>query len=353
MSSRGATAAASFTFDEGRAAIEPPEARGLERDEVRLLVAGSGHLHHSRFRDVGSWLRAGDLLVVNTSTTLPAAVDGRRRKQPVVVHFSSQLDDGTWVVELRLPDGSGPVLDAVEGEAVALRGGGMIELLAGHVRIETGSRRRLWRACVQVSQDVESFLAANGRPISYGYLRAQWPLEAYQTVFARHPGSAEMPSAARPFTHRLVTELVTGGVTLAPILLHAGVSSLETHELPQAERFRVPAPTARLVELTRRNGGRVIAVGTTATRALETVSRGDGTVEAGAGWTDLILGPDRPARVVDGLVTGWHPPGASHLLLLEAIAGAELVREAYDAALESNYLWHEFGDSCLLLPQHV
>jgi S-adenosylmethionine:tRNA ribosyltransferase-isomerase len=159
-----------------------------------------------------------------------------------------------------------------------------------------------------------------------------------------------MPSAGRPFSERLVTGLVAGGVVIAPVTLHTGVSSLEAHEPPQPERFRVPATTARLVNQTRSAGRRVVAVGTTVTRALETVAATDGTVTPGAGWTDLVLGPDRPARAVTGLVTGWHEPGASHLLLLTAVAGQTLVERAYAEAAGSGYLWHEFGDSCLLLP---
>jgi len=142
---------------------------------------------------------------------------------------------------------------------------------------------------------------------------------------------------------------VAGGVVIAPVSLDAGVSSLEAGEPPVAERYLVPPATARLVNLTKRSGGRVIAVGTTVTRALETVADDEGRVNAGAGWTDLVLDPGRPARVVDGLVTGWHAPGASHLLLLEAVAGAELVAAAYREALRMGYLWHEFGDSALLL----
>jgi S-adenosylmethionine:tRNA ribosyltransferase-isomerase len=197
---------------------------------------------------------------------------------------------------------------------------------------------------------VASWLASSGRPIAYDYVPRHWPLASYQTVFAREPGSAEMPSAGRPFTDRLLTDLVTRGVALAPVLLHTGVSSLERGEPPLPEWFRVPAATARLVESTRRAGGRIVAVGTTVTRALESVAAADGSVAAGEGWTDLVLGPDRPARVVDGLVTGWHEPGASHLLLLEAVAGARLVQSAYLAAASAGYLWHEFGDSALLLP---
>ncbi|WP_326946751.1 S-adenosylmethionine:tRNA ribosyltransferase-isomerase [Amycolatopsis sp. NBC_01307] len=317
-------------------ASAPPEARGVARDEVRLLVASPSAVHHTVFSALGDHLRPGDLLVVNTSGTLPAAIDARRGGRPVVVHFSTELADGAWVVELRAP--GGPLLDGRPGERLDLPGGASLTLLAEHVP----GQARLWRAAASVP--VPGLLAASGRPIRYGYVPRAWPLSDYQTVFAREPGSAEMPSAARPFTDALVTRLVTDGVLVAPLLLHTGVSSLETGEPPQAERFRVPVTTAALVSWVRTRGGRVIAVGTTAARALE--SAFDGPAE---GWTDLVLGPDRPARVVDGIVTGLHAPDASHLLLLEAVAGPELVQRAYDAAVERRYLWHEFGDVSLLL----
>src|SRR5205823_9431625 len=176
------------------------------------------------------------------------------------------------------------------------------------------------------------------------------PLAAYQSVFARSPGSAEMPSAGRPFTPELVTDLVVAGVVIAPITLHAGVASLEAGEPPLPERFTVPEPTAQLVNLTRAEGRRVVAVGTTCTRALESAADAGGTVRPRHGWTDLVLGTGHPARIVNGLVTGWHDPEASHLALLEAVAGKELVRAAYLEAEKAGYLWHEFGDSCLLLP---
>ena len=342
-------------------AAEPPEARGLERDEVRLLVAHPGRLRHARFRDIGDVLEPGDLLVVNVSATLPAAVDAiRHGRGPVTVHFSTAWSAATWIVELRRPDGSGPVRDGVPGETVDLPGAARLRLIAAPVRgphrfavvgcgIRGMDESRLWVARVDVDGPVEAYLAAHGRPIAYGYIPDRWPLSAYQTVFAAEPGSAEMPSAGRPFTAQLVARLISRGVVVAPVLLHAGVSSLEAGEEPQAERFRVPPATAALVAHTRRQGGRVIAVGTTVTRALETVARSDGSISAGEGWTDLVLGSERPARVVDGLLTGWHAPDAPHLRLLEAVAGLSLVREAYQEALEAGYLWHEFGDSCLLL----
>jgi S-adenosylmethionine:tRNA ribosyltransferase-isomerase len=268
------------------------------------------------------------------------------------VHLATELPDGDWVVELRAGDrATGPLRDGEQGERVRVDGGAF-ELVEPYPDPEAHAPR-LWRARVDVPRPVTSWLRRHGQPIAYDYVPRHWPLASYQTVFAREPGSAEMPSAGRPFTDRLVTDLAVAGVAVAPVLLHTGVSSLEKGEPPLPERYRVAETTARLVAATRRAGGRVVAVGTTVTRALETVAGPDGTVSAGAGWTDLVLGPERPARVVDGLVTGWHEPGASHLLLLEAVAGTALVRAAYDAAARSGYLWHEFGDSALLLPDRA
>ncbi len=348
-----------FALPGGLAATEPPEARGLRRDGVRLLVAGGDGIAHARFRDLGSYLEPGDLLVVNTSATVHAAIDGRTEDgQPVVVHVAARLDDDTWVVELRTPGvAKHPLLDARAGLQVELPGAAVLTLDAPHAgRGPDGSAgTRLWRARAQVGAgSLRELLARAGRPISYGYLRGRWPLAAYQTVFATEPGSAEMPSAGRPFSTELVTALVSSGIGFAPVVLHTGVSSLERGEQPPPERFRVPAPTARAVDAVRRVGSRVIAVGTTVVRALESAVGPDpgrrATVVASGGWTDLVLGPDRPALVVDGLVTGLHEPEASHLLLLEAVAGAALVQRAYDEAVARRYRWHEFGDSCLLLP---
>lgn len=346
-----AAPATRFELPPELSAAEPPEARGLARDGVRLLVVEPSRVRHARFRDIGRFLDPGDLLVVNTSRTLTAAVDGLRSDgMPVVVHFSTPLDDGTWIVELRnAPRAATPILDAGRRERVKLPGGASMTLLSP-AGAPTDRGVRLWKAALICCDDVTSYLSRHGRPITYGYVGGRWPSEAYQTVFADEPGSAEMPSAARPFSTELVTRLVTRGIMIAPILLHTGVSSLEANEPPPSERFRVPPATARLVNWTRTAGGRVIAVGTTVTRALESAARSDGIVEAAEGWTDVVLGPDRPVRVVDGLLTGMHAPDASHLLLLEAVAGSTMVQRAYDAAVERRYLWHEFGDSCLFLP---
>ena len=343
MSGGLGTAALDFVLPDGLAATEPPPVR----DGVRLLVASAGGLAHARFGQLGEFLAAGDLVVVNTSATLAAAVDGHRPGAAVEVHFSAELDDGSWVVEVR-PAGvsDGPVAGLRPGEVITLAGGATLMM----DRPRPAGQDRLWRARPVIDGGVRLFLSRHGRPIRYAYVPCPWPLPEYQTVFAREPGSAEMPSAGRPFTERVVTDLITRGVTVAPVVLHTGVSSQEPGEPPQPERFRVPAATARLVNSAREAGGRVIAVGTTVTRALESAADPDGTVHARQGWTDLVLHPARPARAVTGLVTGWHPPGASHLDLLAAVAGTDLVGRAYAEALRAGYRWHEFGDSCLLLP---
>ncbi len=341
-----------FTFPDDRTATEPPEQRGLRRDGVRLMVATPAAIRHTSFYRLGDQLRAGDVLVVNTSATVPGQLDGARNGSAVVVHIANRLGDGTRVVELRTaPDASAPVLDGKVAERISLPAGGLLELIAPYPESgssPTGVGNRLWRGRVSVSQSLSGYLREHARPISYGYLNGSFPISAYQTIFALCPGSAEMPSAARPFSAELVARLVARGVIFAPITLHTGLSSQDAGEAPQPEWFEVSETTAHLVNSSRARGGRVIAVGTTATRAIESVARPDGIVAATSGWTDLVISPERPVRVVDGLITGWHNPEASHLLLVESVVGAELTQRAYDAAVAERYLWHEFGDSCLL-----
>jgi S-adenosylmethionine:tRNA ribosyltransferase-isomerase len=339
-----------FELGEANIAHEPPEARGLRRDEVRLLVSvGDDAPVHAGFRDLPSFLGEGDLLVVNTSATVPAALDGVLHDRPVVVHVSTALPGDLWLIEVRGPLAGGSsepafVAPGHAGSSVVLRAGGVVHLLAPF----TGSQR-LWVASFDLDRAVVDHLGRYGRPIRYRYVPHDWPLATYQSVFARDPGSAEMPSAARPFTPDVVVDLVRRGVAIAPVLLHTGVSSLEGHEAPYPERYRVSSATASLVNAVHTAGRRVVAVGTTVVRALGTVTDDRGTVHPGEGWTELVVTPERPPRAVDGLLTGWHEPEASHLLMLEAVAGAPVIRDAYGAAHVAGYLWHEFGDSHLLI----
>jgi S-adenosylmethionine:tRNA ribosyltransferase-isomerase len=334
-----------FDLPTSREADSPPESRGLARDEVRMLVASPDRLRHRQVRDLPAALHPGDLLVVNTSATLPAAVD--LLDDDRFLHVSTQLDDGDWVVELRRADNSGPSTGTT-GAVLRLPGGLVLRVRGPH----PAGQDRLWRATPDPWADRTAYLTGHGRPVSYSYVRGEWPLEARQNVYAEVPGSAEMPSAGRPLSDRVLVRLMARGVVVAPVVLHTGVSSQETHEPPQPEQYVVPEATARLVASTRAAGRRVVGVGTTVVRALETVADRRGRVHAAAGWTSLVLGPDRPARVVDGLLTGLHEAEASHLDLLRAVAGDALVEQAYRAVTHGPraYLWHEFGDTMLFLP---
>lgn len=325
-----------FALDAALEAREPAEVRGASRSDVRMLVSDkdSGAISHHRFEDLPGLIHPGDLLVVNNSTTLPASVPTKHGRR---VHFSSSRPDGSWLVELR--DGPGPYLGEAAGGAVHLPGGVVL-------RLEERFGRRLWVTRPPVAS-VPEYLARHGKPIRYSYIDRDWPVSAYQTAFATVPGSAEMPSAARPFTADLVTRLVSAGVGIAPITLHTGVASLESDEDPYPEWFEVGAHTARAVNAARESGGRVIAVGTTAVRALESAVE-NGRVRAASGHTDRIIAPRTPPEVVDGLLTGLHEPRSTHLAMLEALCDTGLLRESYEAAIDAGYLWHEFGDVHLI-----
>jgi S-adenosylmethionine:tRNA ribosyltransferase-isomerase len=337
-----------FVLPPGSEATVPPEARGLARDEVRMAVVTTERTHHRQAKELPLWLAPGDLLVVNTSATLPSALEVQRQGCTWGLHVSTELDDGAWVVELRRPGNAGPGRPE-PGEVLRLPGGVRLRVAEPH----PAGQARLWRATTLPAVDRVAYLRRHGQPIRYPYLHRAWPIEDLQNVYAAVPGSAEMPSAGRPLSREVLVDLMSLGVVIAPLVLHTGVASQESHEPPQPEWLSVPVSTARLVNLTRAAGGRVVAVGTTVVRALETAASPEGSVSPYDGWTSLVLSSARPARVVSGLLTGLHEPEASHLDLLEAVAGEELVDRAYGdvtAPGAPHYLWHEFGDSMLLLP---
>lgn len=351
-----------FTLPARLEAAEPPEVRGLTRDAVRMLVssADSDTIAHSRFSDLPQWLSPGDLLVVNTSGTLKAALTARTRTgHRFELHLSTELPGNFRVVEVRRPGpvASLPFRDALAGAVFELEAGGVVNILAPYpLGGALNAPSRLWIAALELGSPVLSYLARFGSPIRYSYVNRSWPESMYQTVFATEPGSAEMPSAGRPFTAELVTRLVSAGIQIAPLLLHTGVASLEDHEPPYEEYFRVTSETADRVNSTKRAGRRVVAVGTTVVRALETVTDARGTSSAGEGWTSLVIGPERTLRAVNAMITGLHEPHATHLAMVEqviAAAGgdhpAEHLGRAYAEAQQAGYRWHEFGDSHLII----
>ncbi len=333
-----------FVVPGDREASGPPESRNLKRDRVRLMVAGEDGITHRRFTDLASFLHPGDLVVFNNSSTLPAAVVV---DDSLAIHFSTVQSGGLVVVEPRLPKGLASVpIGSVHPGRVRLPGPASVELLSPYPF--RSATRRLWLAAFESDVSLHGYLHRWGRPIRYGYVEDSYPIDAYQTVFATVPGSAEMPSAGRPFSGRVVSSLVNGGVALASVTLHTGVSSLEAGEPPYPEWFEVPETTAALVNHTRSRSGRVVAVGTTVVRALETAVDRLGVVHPLRSWTDLVIAPDHSMKAVDGLITGWHEPRSTHLAMLEAVAGRAVLTESYRAALDHGYLWHEFGDSLLL-----
>jgi S-adenosylmethionine:tRNA ribosyltransferase-isomerase len=336
----------------------PAEARGLARDEVRLMVSylSNNGVIHTQFRALPDFLNAGDLLVINTSGTLNAALSATRTDgTPLELHLSTHLPTDLWNVEVRQPDGitSRPFHEAIAGETLTLPAGATVTL---HTPCRPEHRRggptRLWIATLHLpdSLSLATYLGEYGFPIRYYYVEQPWPGDYYQTVYATEPGSAEMPSAGRAFTPELITRLVAKGVQIAPLILHTGVASLENHEPPYEEFYRVPLDTARQVNMARAAGKRVIAVGTTVVRALETVTDTEGTTHPGEGWTRLVINAERRLRAVNGLLTGLHEPEASHLAMLQALAGLEHLEITYGEALAQGYLWHEFGDLHLMLP---
>ncbi|HTT15352.1 MAG TPA: S-adenosylmethionine:tRNA ribosyltransferase-isomerase [Thermoplasmata archaeon] len=330
-----------------READRTPEDRGIERDHVRLLVSAGDADLDQRFSDLPDLLRPGDLLVVNLSATLPASLPASGRPGDFLVNLSTRYGPDLWVAEPRWAfDRPGPV-GLREGETLRIG-----DVPARIVSFYPGIPRL---AFVRTEGDLAAEMARSGRPIRYGYLAREYPLGDYQTVFARVPGSAEMPSAARPFSHRLVERLGARGVEFASIVLHAGVSSLETDAVaPGAspvypEPFEVPESTVRAVRRARARGGRVLAVGTTVVRALESAHDGCG-LRATRGFTSLYLRPPRAPRSVDGLLTGFHADRTTHLDLLAAFVDLARLAVSYRHARARAYLWHEFGDSQLILP---
>ena len=337
---------------------EPPEARGLERDEVRLMVShiSTNQVVHTRFRQIVDFLEPGDVLVINTSGTLNAALTARRSDGTrLELHLSTHLPTNRWVVEMRAYQDSRekttkPFYNIYPGESFELPAGGRVTLHTPYAPDHDHAVSRLWVATLNLPDPIHDYLNQHGFPIRYSYVKEGWPLSYYQTVFATEMGSAEMPSAGRAFTPDLLTRLIARGIQIAPLLLHTGVASTEHNEPVYEEYYRVEESTARLVNAAHLAHQRVIAVGTTVVRALETVTDSSGVTHPGEGWTDILITPQRGIRAVNGMLTGLHEPLSTHLAMLETLTGRQHLEITYKEALKERYLWHEFGDLHLILP---
>jgi S-adenosylmethionine:tRNA ribosyltransferase-isomerase len=387
--------AAPFRFDlpDDLAAPAPPEKRGLARDGVRLLAVdrGTGVLTHTRFPHIGGLLRPGDCLVFNASRTLPAALPARfaasgqdtmdalagtgsAAAPGLQLRLARRWENGDWSVlilagdqpwrgdlegaRLDLPGrhpgtGMGAVAAAVAPAPYGLAGKA-VPGLAATVLERDPHVDRLWKIRFsRQGQELMEALSRLGHPVRYWYADAPWDLDYYQTVYAREPGSVEMPSAGRAFTWELMQKLRRQGIGMAYLVLHAGLSSymdeaFDALHPASVEPFRLEAPAAAAINAAKARGGRILAVGTTVVRALESIADACGRVRAETGSTRLRITPGYTLKTVDGLLTGFHEPAASHLDLLTAFLPADKLLAVYRSALSERYLWHEFGDMNLI-----
>lgn len=333
----------------------PTEVRNINRDEVKLMVSNrkNDDIQHTQFKHIADYLDTGDVLVVNTSGTIKAALNIiLPNGQKGSIHLSNQLTDQQWLVEIRQNRGrqTKRFYDMEKDSIIPLTNDGIMHIIAPFYPPSIAAKHlQLWIVRFELPLPIFDYLNQYGLPIRYTHTPKHYPIDYYQTIFANEWGSAEMPSAGRAFTPEIITKLVIKGVQFAPILLHTGVASLELNEKPYPEFYKVSPTTASIINWAKQKGRRIIAVGTTAVRAIETVTNKAGKVQAGMDWTNLYITPERGLHTINGLLTGFHEPNASHLLMLSALAQATHLQKCYDTAIAQQYQWHEFGDLHLIL----
>jgi S-adenosylmethionine:tRNA ribosyltransferase-isomerase len=349
-----------FELPDELCATQPPEALGKMRDDVRLLVINRARQdwQHAEFSDLGNFLRKSDLLVFNRSRTLPAVLTGQEAgsNNTIQIRLAERLIDGSWLALLVC--GTDASLSAEQLFACGLHPQMEIEFADG-LRAEVLARDtripRLWRLRFNRSHSaLLEVLYKHGHPVWYEYLSDNWDIGFYQNVYASEPGSAEMPSAGRAFTWRMLFDLKRRGIRSTSILLHTGLSSYLDDELDarhpaSEEEYSIDGQAAEAINKARMSGGRIIAVGTTVVRALESAANEDGFVRETHDYTELKIHADHRLRCATGLITGLHEPRASHLDLLAAFLPPATLFDAYQDAIATRYLWHEFGDLNLII----
>jgi S-adenosylmethionine:tRNA ribosyltransferase-isomerase len=327
-------------------AIEPPERRGIRRDYVKMMVLDktTGYTEHTQFFHLDRFLKKGDLIVLNASRTVPAVLKSKRESDgaEVEIRLAHRKNESVWEA---LPVSG----DLKEGDVIRFS-----PILTATIMEQSDDTPFVSLAFNLCCSDLYNQIYSLGEPVRYEYIQQPWNLDYYQTVFATIPGSVEMPSAGRAFSWELLFRLQKKGVKIAYITLHTGLSYLlddKWHKGPDNnfENYEVPEETVNMINETKKSGGRVIAVGTTVVRALETAALENGELQATEGWTNLYIQKDTNLQVCDGLITGMHEPEASHLQLLSAFVNTDHLYAAYKEAINQHYLWHEFGDMNLIL----
>ncbi|MBS8264235.1 S-adenosylmethionine:tRNA ribosyltransferase-isomerase [Mesobacillus boroniphilus] len=327
-------------------ASHPPERRGLRRDQVKMMVLDriTGNVVHDQFIQLEQYLNAGDILVLNNSRTIPAILKGEWHRNGKVFGTNVELrlarkkNDSVWealIIAKNVETG-----DCFKfSEAFAAK-------VVGEV---FKSPLKMIQFTLQ-GKDLYEEIYSMGEPIRYEYIHHPWNLDYYQTVFASQPGSVEMPSAGRAFSWELLLKLQQKGVKLAFLQLHTGLSYLLDDEYAHSpedhfEEYSILHEDMEAIVKAKGSGGRIIAAGTTVVRALETAAA-NSTIK---GWTNLYITSDYELQLVDGIITGFHEPKASHLDMLTAFIDENMLFEAYNIAIQQHYLWHEFGDINLII----
>lgn len=341
-----ATKVLDFYLPEELNASHPPEKRGVRRDHVRMMVLNraTGETKHDHFFHLGEYLQPGDLVIANNSRTIPAVLQAQwsRNNEPIALKVEVRL------ARRRHED----IWDALVVANPVIPGDQLVfspELSATVIADKENSPLKIIHF-TKKGTELFNIIYALGEPIRYEYIEQPWDLDYYQTIFASHPGSVEMPSAGRAFSWELIFKLKRKNILLDFIQLHTGLSYLlddNWNQTPEdnEEEYHISERTMERILQTKASGKRVIAVGTTVVRALESAARNG----ALSGLTTLYIDNHYSLKIADGIITGFHEPQASHLDMLSAFVSEKHLLQAYDQAIDAGYLWHEFGDMNLIL----
>ena len=326
-------------------AQDPLEDRSSSR--LMHLSLADGSIEHRHFTDILEYLRPGDCLVINDTKVIPARLYGHRENTGGMVEILllKRMKDDTWECLVK------PGKKARPGDRIVFGDG----ILKGEITDILEEGNRLIR--FEYEGIFEEILDKLGEmPLPPYITHKLQDKNRYQTVYAVHDGSAAAPTAGLHFTKELLAQVEEMGVSIAHVTLHVGlgtfrpvkVDDVESHHM-HSEFYVVEESQAELINNTKKAGGRIVSVGTTSCRTLESAADADGTVRAGSGWTDIFIYPGYDFKVIDGLITNFHLPESTLLMLVSALAGKDNIMHAYEEAVKEKYRFFSFGDAMLIL----